>query len=90
MERVVELFGVDRVVWGSDWPICTLAIGLGNWTDISSRFLNELSNDEAMKISQTNATGSTALKAESPPETKSASATLTLASQGPQSLELEG
>ena len=55
MERVVEIFGVDRVVWGSDWPVCTLAKGLGNWTEVSTRFLNKLSNGEAMKIAQTNA-----------------------------------
>ncbi len=55
MERVVELFGPDRVVWGGDWPVCTLASGLRNWIDISVRFLNRLSCDEAKKIAQTNA-----------------------------------
>jgi predicted TIM-barrel fold metal-dependent hydrolase len=63
MERVVELFGVDRVVWGGDWPVCTLAKGLGDWIDISARFLNRLSANDAMKIAQTNAVRLYRLKA---------------------------
>ncbi len=55
MERVAELFGPDRVVWGGDWPVCTIAGGLRNWIDISKRFLTKLSVDEAKKITQTNA-----------------------------------
>lgn len=27
VERVLELFGEDRVLYGSDWPVCTLAAG---------------------------------------------------------------
>jgi len=63
MERVVELFGVDRVVWGGDWPVCTLAKGLSNWIDISARFLHRLSADDAVKIAQTNAVRLYRLKA---------------------------
>ncbi len=25
VDRVIELFGVDRVMFGSDWPVCLLA-----------------------------------------------------------------
>ena len=63
MERVVELFGVGRVVWGGDWPVCTLAKGLSNWIDISARFLNKLSANDAIKIAQTNAVRLYRLKA---------------------------
>ena len=39
MERSVEHFGVDCIVWGGDWPVCILAKGPGNWIDISTLFL---------------------------------------------------
>ncbi|WP_395019837.1 amidohydrolase family protein [Dongia sp.] len=31
VEHVIESFGWDRVVWGSDWPVCTLIADLGRW-----------------------------------------------------------
>jgi predicted TIM-barrel fold metal-dependent hydrolase len=31
VEHVIASFGWDRVVWGSDWPVCTLTADLGRW-----------------------------------------------------------
>lgn len=33
VERVIECFGWDRVVWGGDWPVCTLNGSLKRWVD---------------------------------------------------------
>lgn len=30
-EHVVNCFGWDRVVWGGDWPVCTLSATLARW-----------------------------------------------------------
>jgi predicted TIM-barrel fold metal-dependent hydrolase len=31
VEHAIESFGWDRVVWGSDWPVCTLTASLSVW-----------------------------------------------------------
>jgi predicted TIM-barrel fold metal-dependent hydrolase len=31
VEHTIESFGWDRVVWGSDWPVCTLTASLSIW-----------------------------------------------------------
>ena len=31
VEHVIDRFGWNRVVWGSDWPVCTLGGGLLAW-----------------------------------------------------------
>lgn len=33
VERVIECFGWDRVIWGGDWPVCTLNGSLKAWVD---------------------------------------------------------
>ena len=40
-ERVVECFGWDRLVWGSDWPVCTLNGNLAEWSRTVETLLNE-------------------------------------------------
>ncbi|KMO09893.1 amidohydrolase family protein, partial [Methylobacterium platani] len=30
-EAILELFGPDRVIWGSDWPVVNLAGDHGGW-----------------------------------------------------------
>jgi L-fuconolactonase len=29
--HVLEVFGADRVMWGSDWPVCQLQASYGDW-----------------------------------------------------------
>jgi predicted TIM-barrel fold metal-dependent hydrolase len=31
VEHTISSFGWDRVVWGSDWPVCNLGGGLSSW-----------------------------------------------------------
>jgi predicted TIM-barrel fold metal-dependent hydrolase len=31
VEHAIASFGWDRVVWGSDWPVCTLTASLSTW-----------------------------------------------------------
>jgi len=33
VEHVIACFGWDRVVWGGDWPVCTLSATLRQWVD---------------------------------------------------------
>lgn len=33
MRRLLDLFGVQRLIWGSDWPVCTLRITLADWLE---------------------------------------------------------
>jgi L-fuconolactonase len=42
----VELFGADRLMWGSDWPVCTLAAGYSEVYDVTTKILTELVGDD--------------------------------------------
>jgi predicted TIM-barrel fold metal-dependent hydrolase len=33
IEHVIECFGWDRVMFGSDWPVCTLSSAYGRWVE---------------------------------------------------------
>ena len=46
MEHVIDCFGWGRVVWGSDWPVCTLGGGLLAWVAATHAVLSGCSNDE--------------------------------------------
>ena len=50
VDHVLETFGPDRVVWGSDWPVVDLGGGLPAWLDVTQRILDGLSQDEAARI----------------------------------------
>jgi predicted TIM-barrel fold metal-dependent hydrolase len=34
-EHVLAQFGWDRVVWGGDWPVCTIAATLARWVEVT-------------------------------------------------------
>jgi predicted TIM-barrel fold metal-dependent hydrolase len=46
VEHVIDSFGWDRVVWGSDWPVCTLGGGLLAWVAATHTLLSGCGNDE--------------------------------------------
>lgn len=50
VEHVLECFGPDRVLWGSDWPVVNLGEGLANWLAITQSILGMLSMNEAKAI----------------------------------------
>jgi len=41
--HVVESFGWDRIVWGGDWPVCTLAVPLSTWVVVTNDLLDLVS-----------------------------------------------
>lgn len=45
-EHVIDCFGWDRVVWGGDWPVCTLSATLSEWVDATRRLTAGASDDE--------------------------------------------
>ena len=55
VEHVIDSFGWDRVVWGSDWPVCTLGGGLLAWIAATHALLSGCSNDEREKLLWRNA-----------------------------------
>lgn len=55
VERVVDLFGPERIVWGGDWPVVNLGVGLPAWIDMTRALLAGLSAAEQDAIGQGNA-----------------------------------
>jgi len=50
VDHVLESFGPQRIVWGSDWPVVNLGGGLGDWLAVTRQILDALSPDEARAI----------------------------------------
>ncbi|WP_275787056.1 amidohydrolase family protein [Pararhizobium gei] len=40
VEHTIGAFGWERVVWGSDWPVCTLGGGLSTWVATTHALLS--------------------------------------------------
>ena len=55
VEHVIVCFGWDRVVWGSDWPVCTLGGGLLHWVAATHALLAGTSDAERTKLLSGNA-----------------------------------
>jgi L-fuconolactonase len=55
LEIVGEYFGVDRICFGSDWPVCLLAGSYGEVTGILTRFLQQVNQSDHEKVWGTNA-----------------------------------
>ncbi len=55
VEHVIERFGWDRVVWGSDWPVCTLAASLSIWLAATHALTRGASADERNRLFAANA-----------------------------------
>jgi predicted TIM-barrel fold metal-dependent hydrolase len=53
--HVVECFGAGRLVWGGDWPVCTLGGGLSAWVAATRAILAQASADERAAIYARNA-----------------------------------
>lgn len=41
VEHCLEIFGWDRVLWGSDWPVCCTSSGLTQWIDITRELVKD-------------------------------------------------
>lgn len=53
--RVVELFGFDRLMWGSDWPVCLLAASYERVLSSTLEALGPISQDDMAKFLGRNA-----------------------------------
>ena len=51
----LECFGFDRVLFGSDWPVATLATSYERWVETVGNFLSSATDIERIKLFQTNA-----------------------------------
>ena len=55
VERALEYFGFDRVLFGGDWPVSTLATTYGRWVETVQQFVASATEAERAKLFQTNA-----------------------------------
>ena len=55
MDFLLETFGADRLMWGSDWPVLTLVSDYPSWIKMSHEFLSCVKRDEREKIFAHNA-----------------------------------
>jgi len=39
IEHCIECFGWERVIFGGDWPVCNLTVGLGRWVEIAKEIV---------------------------------------------------
>ncbi len=53
--HVVESFGFDRLVWASDWPVCTLGGGLSTWVAATRAMFAGASDEERTALYARNA-----------------------------------
>ena len=56
-DRLLQWFGPRRLMWGSDWPVLTLAGSYAGWIDVSQALIGELSRDEQAQVWQGTARG---------------------------------
>jgi predicted TIM-barrel fold metal-dependent hydrolase len=55
VEHVIDCFGWDRVVWGSDHPVCTLTADLTRWVAATRDLVAGASEDERERLFSRNA-----------------------------------
>ena len=55
VEHAIESFGWDRVVWGSDWPVCTLTASLSTWVAATHALTLGCSPSERERLVNANA-----------------------------------
>lgn len=55
IEHCIECFGWDRVVWGSDWPVCNINSSIRDWMDISKAVVAQEDPSDQEKLFRSNA-----------------------------------
>ncbi len=46
VDLVLDCFGPDRLIWGSDWPVCLLAADYASWLEATDVLLRGCTDDE--------------------------------------------
>ncbi len=54
-EQALECFGFDRILFGSDWPVATLATRYERWLDTVQNFMRFAKDADRAKVFQINA-----------------------------------
>jgi L-fuconolactonase len=49
-KHALDVFGADRLMYGSDWPVCTLAAGYDEVWDLAGTLIQDLSETERAAI----------------------------------------
>lgn len=55
-DSLLQWFGPERVMWGSDWPVSTLAADYRGWIDVGARLIGELSAADQAHVWHASAT----------------------------------
>lgn len=55
-EHVIEVFGPERVMWGSDWPVVNVAGGYERWRDAADALTSGLQREDRSAIFGASAT----------------------------------
>ncbi|MEP3298163.1 amidohydrolase family protein [Tateyamaria sp.] len=55
VDHLLEQFGPTRIIWGSDWPVCTLASTYDAWRAAADQLLNGIDGSERDAIFGENA-----------------------------------
>ncbi|NOD64860.1 MULTISPECIES: amidohydrolase [unclassified Ruegeria] len=55
VDHLLDTFGPSRLIWGSDWPVCTLASSYERWCETTDTLLNQLNSTERQAIMGGNA-----------------------------------
>jgi L-fuconolactonase len=50
LDNCVESFGADRLIAGSDWPVCLLATNYSRWWDVLRHYFADFSGEEVDRI----------------------------------------
>ena len=55
LETVIDIFGPDRLVFGSDWPVVNLVADYGKWVDVVDAALKHMTPADQQKVWASNA-----------------------------------
>ncbi|MBO9477878.1 amidohydrolase family protein [Shimia sp. R11_0] len=50
VDHLLTTFGPERLIWGSDWPVCTLASSYARWLETTDALLSDLSDTDRAAI----------------------------------------
>jgi L-fuconolactonase len=55
VDHLIDCFGPQRLMWGSDWPVATLAADYGSWLKTAQQLIGGLSDAERGRVMGGNA-----------------------------------
>jgi L-fuconolactonase len=50
VDHILAVFGADRIMWGSDWPVCLLRASYGDWHRAALELTEHLSDSDKAQI----------------------------------------